>query len=104
MATSLNAFSAELVCGCLKKGGCPKSASPKSAQKRVGVQNQLYGTFLGRRICHLLVEEGGYYIGIFLVADFMKAKRRQASAELKELSEMVSLECGENWKEVQARR
>ncbi len=65
---------------------------------------QLYDKFLGRRIRHLLVEEGGDYIGILSVGDVMKANLQQASEELQELNEMVSLEYYENWKEVQATR
>ena len=65
---------------------------------------QLYDKFLGRRIRHLLVEEDGEYIGILSVGDVMKANLRQASDDLRELNEMVSLEYYENWKEVQAQR
>ena len=65
---------------------------------------QLYDKFLGRRIRHLLVEEDGEYIGILSVGDVMKANLQQASDELRELNEMVSLEYYENWKETQAQR
>ena len=65
---------------------------------------QLYDKFLGRRIRHLLVEEDGEYIGILSVGDVMKANLQQASEELRELNEMVSLEYYENWKETQAQR
>jgi len=65
---------------------------------------QLYDKFLGRRIRHLLIEEGGDYIGILSVGDVMKATLQQATEELEELNQMVSLEYYENWKEVQAQR
>ncbi|MEQ8409170.1 MAG: CBS domain-containing protein [Gammaproteobacteria bacterium] len=65
---------------------------------------QLYDKFLGRRIRHLLIEEGGDYIGILSVGDVMRANLQQATEELQQLNEMVSLEYYENWKEVQATR
>jgi signal-transduction protein with cAMP-binding, CBS, and nucleotidyltransferase domain len=65
---------------------------------------KLYDKFLGRRIRHLLVEEGGDYIGILSVGDVMKATLQQATEDLEELNQMVSLEYYENWKEVQAQR
>ena len=65
---------------------------------------QLYDKFLGRRIRHLLIEESGDYIGILSVGDVMRANLQQATEELQQLNEMVSLEYYENWKEVQATR
>ena len=65
---------------------------------------KLYDKFLGRRIRHLLIEEGGDYIGILSVGDVMKATLQQATEDLEELNHMVSLEYYENWKEVQAQR
>lgn len=65
---------------------------------------QLYDKFLGKRIRHLLVEEGGDYIGLLSVGDVMKANLQQKSEELEELNHMVSLEYYENWKEIQAEK
>ncbi|MBT8148154.1 MAG: CBS domain-containing protein [Gammaproteobacteria bacterium] len=65
---------------------------------------ELYDKFLGRRIRHLLVEEGGDYIGLLSVGDVMKANLQQKVEELEELNHMVSLEYYENWKEIQAER
>lgn len=65
---------------------------------------QLYDKFLGRRIRHLLVRDGGDYIGILSVGDVMKATLQEKSEELAELNQMVSLEYYENWKEMQAER
>lgn len=65
---------------------------------------QLYDKFLGRRIRHLLIEEGGEYIGLLSVGDVMKANLQQKNEEFEELNHMVSLEYYENWKEVQSER
>jgi signal-transduction protein with cAMP-binding, CBS, and nucleotidyltransferase domain len=65
---------------------------------------QLYDKFLGRRIRHLLIEEGGEYIGLLSVGDVMKANLQQKNEEFEELNHMVSLEFYENWKEVQNER
>lgn len=65
---------------------------------------QLYDKFLGRRIRHLLIEEGGEYIGLVSVGDVMKANLQQKTEEFEELSHMVSLEYYENWKDLQAER
>lgn len=65
---------------------------------------KLYDKFLGRRIRHLLIEDGGEYIGIVSVGDVMKATLQQASEDLEELNNMVSLEYYENWKEIQQQR
>ena len=60
---------------------------------------QLYDKFLGRRVRHLLIEEGGDYIGLLSVGDVMKANLQQKTEEFEELNHMVSLEYYENWKE-----
>ena len=65
---------------------------------------ELYDKFLGRRIRHLLIEEGGDYIGLLSVGDVMKANLQQKMEELEELNHMVSLEYYENWKDVQAEK
>jgi signal-transduction protein with cAMP-binding, CBS, and nucleotidyltransferase domain len=65
---------------------------------------QLYDKFLGRRIRHLLIEEGGEYIGLISVGDVMKANLQQKNEEFAELNMKVSLEYYENWKEVQSQR
>lgn len=65
---------------------------------------QLYDKFLGKRIRHLLIEEDGEYIGILSVGDVMKANLQQASEDLEQLNNMVSLEYYENWKEAKAQR
>ncbi len=65
---------------------------------------QLYDKFLGRRIRHLLIEEGGEYIGLVSVGDVMKANLQQKNEEFAELNQMVSLEYYENWKGVQNER
>lgn len=65
---------------------------------------KLYDKFLGRRIRHLLIEEGGDYIGLLSVGDVMKASLQEMHDELAELNNMVSLEYYENWKEIQAQR
>ena len=65
---------------------------------------ELYDKFLGRRIRHLLVEEGGDYIGLLSVGDVMRANLQQKIEELDELNHLVSLEYYENWKELQAER
>lgn len=65
---------------------------------------QLYDKFLGRRIRHLLIEDGGDYIGLLSVGDVMKANLQQKNEEFEELNHMVSLEYYENWKEVQAQK
>ncbi len=59
---------------------------------------QLYDKFLGRRIRHLLIEEGGEYVGILSVGDVMRANLQQRAEEYRDLNEMVSLEYYENWK------
>ncbi len=59
---------------------------------------KLYDKFLGRRIRHLLIEEGGEYIGIVSVGDVMKATLQQATEDLENLNHMVSLEYYENWR------
>lgn len=59
---------------------------------------QLYDKFLGRRIRHLLIEEGGEYVGILSVGDVMRANLQQRAEDYKDLNEMVSLEYYENWK------
>ena len=65
---------------------------------------KLYDKFLGKRIRHLLIEEGGDYIGLLSVGDVMKATLQEMHEELAELNNMVSLEYYENWKEIQAQR
>ena len=59
---------------------------------------QLYDKFLGRRIRHLLIEEGGEYAGLLSAGDVMRANLQQRSEEYRALNEMVSLEYYENWK------
>jgi CBS domain-containing protein len=59
---------------------------------------QLYDKFLGRRIRHLLIEDGGEYVGILSVGDVMRANLQQRAEEYRDLNEMVSLEYYENWK------
>ncbi len=53
---------------------------------------QLYDKFLGRRIRHLLIEEGGEYAGLLSAGDIMRANLQQRSEEYRALNEMVSLE------------
>ncbi len=65
---------------------------------------KLYDKFLGKRIRHLLIEDGGDYIGLLSVGDVMKASLQEMHEELAELHNMVSLEYYENWKEVKSRR
>lgn len=65
---------------------------------------KLYDKFLGRRIRHLLIEEGGDYIGLLSVGDVMKASLQEMHEDLAELNNMVSLEYYENWKEIQSQR
>ena len=65
---------------------------------------QLYDKFLGRRIRHLLIEDGGDIIGLLSVGDVMKANLQQKSEEFEELNHMVSLEYYENWKDIQSQR
>jgi len=65
---------------------------------------KLYDKFLGRRIRHLLIEEGGDFIGLLSVGDVMKASLQEMHEELAELNNMVSLEYYENWKEIQSQR
>ena len=65
---------------------------------------QLMDKFLGRRVRHLLIEEGGEYIGLLSVGDVMKANLQQKNEEFEKLNQMVSLEYYENWKEVQSQR
>ncbi len=59
---------------------------------------QLYDKFLGRRIRHLLIEEGGEYVGLLSAGDVMQASLEQSADEYRDLNEMVSLEYYENWK------
>lgn len=59
---------------------------------------QLYDKFLGRRIRHLLIEDGGEYIGLVSVGDVMRAALQEQAEEYKDLNEMVSMEYYENWK------
>lgn len=59
---------------------------------------QLSDKFLGRRIRHLLIDDGGDYIGILSVGDVMRANLQQRAEEYRDLNEMVSLEYYENWK------
>lgn len=89
---------------------------PKTARLRDNMSTQLitanvndpvyklYDKFLGRRIRHLLIEEGGDYIGLLSVGDVMKASLQELHEEVAELNNMVSLEYYENWKEIQAQR
>ena len=65
---------------------------------------KLYDKFLGKRIRHLLIEDGGDYIGLLSLGDVMKASLQEMHEELAELYNMVSLEYYENWKEVKSRR
>lgn len=65
---------------------------------------KLYDKFLGRRIRHLLIEEGGDYIGLLSVGDVMKASLQEMHEDLAELNNMVSLEYYENWKEIRSQR
>jgi signal-transduction protein with cAMP-binding, CBS, and nucleotidyltransferase domain len=65
---------------------------------------QLADKFLGRRVRHLLIEEGGEYIGLLSVGDVMKANLQQKNEEFEKLNQMVSLEYYENWKEIQSQR
>ncbi len=65
---------------------------------------QLYDKFLGRRIRHLLIEDGGEIIGLLSVGDVVKANLLQKSEEVDELNHMVSLEYYENWKDIQSTR
>jgi len=65
---------------------------------------QLYDKFLGRRIRHLLIEDGGEIIGLLSVGDVMKANLQEKSEEVDELNHMVSLEYYENWKDIQSQR
>lgn len=65
---------------------------------------QLMDKFLGRRVRHLLIEDGGEYIGLLSVGDVMKANLQQKNEEFEELNQMVSLEYYENWKEIQSER
>lgn len=63
---------------------------------------QLYDKFLGRRIRHLLIEDGGEYVGLLSAGDVMRANLQQRADEYRALNEMVSLEYYENWKAHQA--
>lgn len=65
---------------------------------------KLYDKFLGRRIRHLLIEDGGDIIGLLSVGDVMKASLLEKSEEVNELNHMVSLEYYENWKDIQSQR
>jgi CBS domain-containing protein len=65
---------------------------------------KLYDKFLGRRIRHLLIEDGGDVIGLLSVGDVMKASLLEKSEEVDELNHMVSLEYYENWKDIQSQR
>ena len=65
---------------------------------------QLADKFLGRRVRHLLIEEGGEYIGLLSVGDVMKANCSRRMKSSKKLNQMVSLEYYENWKEIQSER
>ncbi|MDA0690132.1 MAG: CBS domain-containing protein [Proteobacteria bacterium] len=65
---------------------------------------KLYDKFLGRRIRHLLIEDGGDIIGLLSVGDVMKASLLEKSEEVDELNHMVSLEYYENWKDIQSQR
>jgi len=60
--------------------------------------NELYETFVGRRIRHLLIEEFGSYVGILSARDVMQATLQQSAEEYRDLNEMVSMEYYENWK------
>jgi CBS domain-containing protein len=68
------------------------------------VVDQLFDKFLGKRIRHLLIEDGGEFIGLISVGDVMKANLQQKAEELASLNHKVSLEYYENWKQVQAER
>lgn len=59
---------------------------------------QLYDKFVGRRIRHLLIEDGGEYVGLLSAGDVMRATLQQRAEEYRDLNEMVSLEYYENWK------
>ena len=65
---------------------------------------QLMDKFLGRRIRHLFIEDGGEYVGLLSVGDVMKANLQVKTEEFEELNQMVSLEYYENWKEIQSER
>lgn len=65
---------------------------------------KLYDKFLGRRIRHLLIEDGGDIIGLLSVGDVMKASLLEKSEEVDELNHMVSLSYYENWKDIQSQR
>lgn len=60
--------------------------------------HELYETFVGRRIRHLLIEEFGHYVGILSARDVMQATLQQSAEEYRDLNEMVSMEYYENWK------
>ena len=59
---------------------------------------------LGKRIRHLLIEDGGEFIGLISVGDVMKANLQQKAEEFADLNHKVSLEYYENWKQIQAER
>ncbi len=63
---------------------------------------QLYDKFVGRRIRHLLIEDGGEYVGLLSAGDVMRANLQQRADEYRALNEMVSLEYYEGWKAQQA--
>ena len=65
---------------------------------------KLYDKFHGRRIRHLVIEDGGDVIGLLSVGDVMKASLLEKSEEVDELNHMVSLEYYENWKDIQSQR
>lgn len=65
---------------------------------------QLYDKFLGKRIRHLMIEDGGEFIGLISVGDVMKANLQQKAEEFADLNHKVSLEYYENWKQIQSER
>ena len=58
----------------------------------------LMDKFLGLRIRHLFIEEGGDYIGLVSGGDVMKCVIHEKDAELKQLNSMVSWDYYEDWK------
>ena len=58
---------------------------------------KLLDTFLGLRIRHLLVEQGGEYVGLISSGDAIKADLVAKARELEELNAMVSWDYYEDW-------